>query len=409
MTFWETLRLAFAALAANKLRSVLTMLGISVGVFSVIGVMTVISGLRASIESGMSTLGANTFQIGKYPSLTFSRNARSLYANRRDIDYPEATRFKELMAGGAAVCLQLSRGGITAAYLDRKTNPNVSLIGSDENYAANLSYDLASGRNLESGDVELGRPVCVIGADLVAQLFADENPLGHILRLGGQNYTVVGTLAAKGTAFGQSQDNLLVTPLTRWLEIYSRAGRSIKISVQAASAPALAAAQEQAVGAMRLVRGLQPEDANDFELTSNESMIAAFNSIAGVVAVGAFVVSAIALVASGIGVMNIMLVSVTERTREIGIRKSIGARRRSILVQFLLEAVTLSLIGGVTGIAAGVVAGNLGALVMHYALIFPWGWALTGLLVCGFIGVTFGLYPAWKAARLDPIEALRHE
>jgi putative ABC transport system permease protein len=409
MNFLETLRLAFAALAANKLRSVLTMLGISVGVFSVIGVMTVISGLRGSIESGMSTLGANTFQIGKFPALTFSRGARSLYANRRDIDFVQATRFKELMGGGAPVCLQISRGGITAAYMDRKTNPNVSLVGADENYASSLSFELASGRNLEPGDVELGRPVCVIGADLVAQLFPGESPLGHVLRLGGRNYTVVGTFAPKGPAFGSSQDNFLVTPLTRWLEIYSRAGRSIKISVQAAGAAALAAAQDQAVGAMRIVRGLQPEDPNDFELTSNDSMIAAFNSIAGVVAVGAFVVSAIALVASGIGVMNIMLVSVTERTREIGIRKSIGARRRNILVQFLLEAVALSLVGGIAGIAAGVAAGNLGALVMHYGLIFPWGWALTGLLVCGGIGVTFGLYPAWKAARLDPIEALRHE
>ena len=408
MNFCETLRLAFAALAANRLRSALTMLGISVAGFSVIGVMTVISGLRASIESGMSTLGANTFQIGKFPSLTFSRGARSFYANRRDIDYVQASRFKELM-GDTAVCLQLSRNGITAAYLDRKTNPNVTLVGSDENYAASLSFDLATGRNLEPGDVALGRPVCVLGADLVTQLFPGENALGHVLRLDGRNYTVVGTFAAKGAAFGQSQDNFLVTPLSRWLEIYSRAGRSIKISVQAAGAAALAAAQEQAVGAMRLVRGLQPEDTNDFELTSNDTMIAAFNSIAGVVAVGAFVVSAIALVASGIGVMNIMLVSVTERTREIGIRKSIGARRRHILVQFLLEAVALSLVGGIAGIAAGVVAGNVGALVMHYGLIFPWGWALTGLLVCGGIGVTFGLYPAWKAARLDPIEALRHE
>ncbi|MEI6861787.1 MAG: ABC transporter permease [Verrucomicrobiota bacterium] len=409
MRFTEILRLAFASLGANKLRSALTMLGISVGVFSVIGVMTVISGLRAQIETGMSTLGANTFQIDKFPAVTRNNGDRSNYANRRDIDYAQANRFKELMGEATPVCLQISRGGITAAYLDRKTNPNVQLIGTDENYTASLDYAVATGRTLDPGDVDLGRPVCVLGFDVALSLFSEENPLGHIVRLNGQNYTVIGTLAAKGSAFGSSRDNFVLTPISRWLQIYSRAGRSIKVSVQAANAIALNAAQDQAIGAMRLVRGLKPEDGNDFEIASNDSLIAAFNEIAGVVAIGAFVISAIALVASGVGVMNIMLVSVTERTREIGIRKSIGARRRSVLVQFLLEAVALSLIGGLAGVAAGVAGGNIGALIFHYDLIFPWGWALTGLLVCGFIGVTFGLYPAWKASNLDPIEALRFE
>jgi putative ABC transport system permease protein len=160
---------------------------------------------------------------------------------------------------------------------------------------------------------------------------------------------------------------------------------------------------------MRLVRGLEPEDPNDFELFSNESLIEAFNNIAGVVAVGAFVVSAIALLASGVGVMNIMLVSVTERTHEIGIRKSVGAKKRNILVQFLIEAIALSLVGGLGGIFVGIVGGNIVGALLSVSPIFPWGWALVGLLVCGGIGVSFGLYPAWRAASLDPIEALRHE
>ncbi len=409
MNLLETCRLAFAALTANKLRSGLTMLGISVGVFSFIGVMTVISALRLQIESGMSTLGANTFQIDKYGSNNFSSGDRSRFYNRRDIDLFQAQRFKALMGPEVPVCLQIQRGGIAGAYLDRKTNPNLGLVGSDENYAASLKYEIATGRNLDASDVEQGRAVCVLGNDVVDQLFPGESALGHIVRLNGQNYTVVGTLTAKGTAFGRSQDNLVVTPITRWLQIYSRAWRSIKISAQAETAATFAARQDQAIGNMRLVRGLQPEDPNDFEVTSNDSMIETFNKIAATVAVGAFVISAIALVASGIGVMNIMLVSVTERTREIGIRKSIGARRRNILVQFLLEAVVLSLVGGLAGIAAGVAGGNLVALIMHVALIFPWGWAAAGVGVCTAIGISFGLYPAWKAARLDPIEALRYE
>lgn len=409
MKFTEILRLAFAALGANKLRSLLTMLGISVGVFSVIGVMTVISGLRGQIEQGMSTLGANTFQFEKNPPFDRGNGDRSRTANRRNIDYAQATRFKELMGEGAPVCLQIARSSLAAAYLDRKTNPNIALVGSDENYLSSLDFSLSAGRDLNAGDVELGRPICVLGADVAKSLFADENPVGQTVRVGGQNYSVVGVAAPKGASFGQSRDNYVLTPITRWLQVYNRANRSIKISVQAPNKLAFAAEADRAIGLMRLVRGLQPEDANDFEVTSNDSLIAVLEEVGGYVAVGAFVISAIALVASGVGVMNIMLVSVTERTREIGIRKSIGARRKSILTQFLLEAVALSLLGGLAGVAAGIIGGNLVAVVLSMSVVFPWGWALAGLFVCAGIGVTFGLYPAWKAARLDPIEALRFE
>ncbi len=198
-------------------------------------------------------------------------------------------------------------------------------------------------------------------------------------------------------------------PITRYLQIYGSAHRSISVNVQAPSAAALPALQEASIGAMRLVRGLAPEDANDFEIFSNDSLIETFNSIARTVAAGAFVISAIALLAAGVGVMNIMLVSVTERTKEIGIRKSLGARKRSILVQFIIEAVTLSLFGGLAGVVLGIGAGNFVAWKMNVSLVFPYQWALTGFVVCSFVGVTFGLYPAWKASNLSPIEALRQE
>jgi putative ABC transport system permease protein len=230
-----------------------------------------------------------------------------------------------------------------------------------------------------------------------------------MVRIDGQNYTVVGLLGPKGSSFGQSQDNFAVTPITQFLEAYGRAGRSISVNIQAKSQEELAAIQEVAVGNMRLVRGLDPEDPNDFETFSNDSLIEAFNNIASVVAVGAFVISAIALLASGVGVMNIMLVSVTERTKEIGIRKSIGAKKRNILSQFLIEAVVLSLAGGLAGIAVGVIGGNAVAAFLNATAVFPWGWALGGMIVCSGIGIVFGFYPAWKAASLDPIEALRYE
>ncbi len=410
MNLREIIALALASLRASTLRSALTMLGIAVGVFSVIGVMTVISGLRGSIESGLNVLGANSFQITKFPAINFS-DPRQRFANRRDIDYPQAVRFQQLMEaeGDVAVSLQLARGGLRATYLDRRTNPNVRLVGADANFIDSLKYEVESGRNLEPGDIEFGRPIALLGADVASRLFPDSDPLGKSVRLDGRIYTIVGLLKAKGTSFGQSQDNLLVTPITQFLDTYGRARRSISVSVQSPSQEVFAAVQDRAIGVMRLVRGLEPEDPNDFEVFSNDSLIEAFNNIASVVAVAAFVISAIALLASGVGVMNIMLVSVTERTKEIGIRKSIGARKADILTQFLIDAVVLSLSGGLAGVLVGVLGGNAAAMFLNAGVVFPWLWATAGLLVCGGIGVAFGLYPAWKAASLDPIEALRHE
>ena len=408
MIFTEILRLAFDSLKANKLRSALTMLGIAVGVFSVIGVMTVISGLKGSIESGLNVLGANSFQLMKYPAINFS-DPRQRFANRRDIDFDQASRFKELMGETAQVSLMLRRGGRVAIYMDRRTNPNVMLGGGDENFITSRDYEIEAGRNLGADDVEFGRAVVLLGDDLTKKLFLNENPLGRMVRIDDQSYTVVGLLAPKGSSFGQSQDNFAVVPITRFLQAYGRSHRSISVNVQAPGQAELPAVQEGAVGTMRLVRGLDPEDPNDFEVFSNESLIEAFNKIANTVAIGAFVISAIALLASGVGVMNIMLVSVTERTKEIGIRKSIGAKKRNILTQFLIEAVLLSLVGGLIGVAVGVIGGNIGAMMMNASAVFPWGWAVAGMLVCSAIGVGFGFYPAWKAASLDPIEALRYE
>jgi putative ABC transport system permease protein len=407
MRLHEIFRLAFSSLRSNKLRSALTILGITVGVFSVIAVMTLINGMRGKVESGLNFLGANSFQINKFPAISFSDWTR--FRNRRDVTYPVAQRFKELMGDSARVNMQIGRGGLTVIFRDRRTNPNVRLVGTDENYITAFAFDVSAGRNLGPDDVEYGRPVCLIGYDVNEKIFPDEDAVGKMIRINGQNYTVVGVLSQKGSSFGNNPDNGVITPISRFLAIYGRAGRSISMNVQAISQAELEATREKAVGMMRLVRGLRPEDINDFEVFSNESLIEAFNNIANVIAAAALAISAIALVASGVGVMNIMLVSVTERTKEIGIRKSIGAKKKSILLQFLSEAVALSLMGGIAGVLFGVAAGNGAALIMNVAIGFPWLWAGIGLGVCGGIGVGFGLYPAWKAASLDPIEALRYE
>jgi putative ABC transport system permease protein len=405
----ELLRQSLSSVGAHKLRSALTMLGIAVGVFSVLGAMTAIAALQRSIEAGLTVLGANSFQITKFPPIQFG-GPDTRFANRRDLDFATVQRFAALMEGsGAEISFQLTRGGRQFAYLDRRTNPNHRLVGSDPNFVTGRNYEIAAGRNLTVEDVEFGRAVAVIGADLVSRLFPAEDPLGRTIRVDGQSLIVVGVLAAKGTSFGASQDNLAVVPITRFLQAFGRTNRSISLNVQAPSQAELAATQDRAVGVMRVVRGLGPEDPNDFEVFSNDSLIEAFDRIAGVVAVGAFVISLIALVVAGVGIMNIMLVSVTERTKEIGIRMSLGARRRQILRQFLIEATFIAQLGGIAGILFGVGGGNLVAMMLNVPPVFPVGWAAVGFCFCTGIGIAFGAYPAWKAARLDPIEALRFE
>jgi putative ABC transport system permease protein len=409
----EILKMAFSSLGVNKLRSILTMAGITIGVFSVIGVMTTVSALRGSIESGLSFLGSNMFQFGKYPTgITAGGPDRHKYDVRRNITLAQAQRYQSLMEGAAeVVCLKVFNqdGTAQAVYENRKTTPGLTFGGSNEHFVTANQFTVETGRNLTGGDVELARPVAVIGVDIVKRLFPSESPLGKQIKVSGRTYMVIGTFAEKGTSFGQSQDDIIIVPITRFLTDYGANKFTVNIATQSPSQLVYNETLDKAITAMRIVRGLKPEDENDFELYSNDSLVAAFAKVADAVRAGAFVISAIALLAAGVGIMNIMLVSVTERTKEIGIRKSIGARKVSILVQFLVESVVISLVGGVAGIALGVLAGNGLAMMLKASIVFPWDWAATGLLVCSAIGVGFGFYPAWKASSLDPIEALRYE
>ncbi|MEP6974242.1 MAG: FtsX-like permease family protein, partial [Spartobacteria bacterium] len=299
--------------------------------------------------------------------------------------------------------------GKQAVYNGVKTTPSLTIVGTNKSFLAANAYTLAYGRNLTDEDVALSRRVLVVGRAIEERLFPHESPLGRVIKLSGHTFTIVGVMAERGTAFGQSQDDICVMPITRLFEDFGSANRSINIATQSSSQLDYNRTFDRGVGAMRIARGLRAEEENDFEIYTNDSLKSAFVSIAGVIRIGAFVISTIALLAAGIGIMNIMLVSVTERTKEIGIRKSIGARNRDILRQFLAEAVFISEAGGILGIFLGVLGGDLLALWLNVSLIFPFGWAIAGLVVCSAIGIGFGLYPAYRAASLDPIEALRYE
>src|SRR5678816_527837 len=343
-------------------------------------------------------------------SVNVGGEIKKKYQNRRNITYREALHYAKLMEGNAReICLKSFGYEVKgqAVYNGAKTTPSLLIVGTNRSFLTANAYTLGYGRNLTDEDVDLSRRVIVVGKMVEKRLFPHETPIGKVVRVSGHTYTIIGVLAEKGTAFGQSQDDLCIMSITRFFEDYGEAKRTVNIATQAFTQDTYNRTFDRAIGAMRIARGLRPDQENDFEIYSNDSLKSAFTSIAGVVRIGAFVISFIALVAAGIGIMNIMLVSVTERTKEIGVRKSIGARSRDILRQFLAEAVFISEAGGILGILLGVLGGDLLAIWLKVDVIFPYGWAIAGLVVCSAIGIGFGLYPAYRAASLDPIEAVR--
>lgn len=411
MPFKETLQLAWSSVSANKLRSGLTMLGITIGVFSVISVMTATGALQGSIETGLSFLGSNIFQFSKYPGFTTGGpKSEEKYANRRNVTYEQALAYTRLMQdANAVISLKVFDSGKRISYGRLRTNPNMEICGTNPNFLVSNGYSVGRGRNLNETDVDLARSVVVIGLDVQRRIFPVEDAIGKLIKINDRNYTVVGVLAQKGASFGRSQDNISLVPITRFFADFGYVKRTVNIATQAPSQAEYERTYNAAIGAMRIARGLKPGAENDFDVFTNDSLVAAFASVADAVRAGAFVISSVALLAAGVGIMNIMLVSVTERTKEIGVRKSIGAKKKDILRQFLVEAVFLSEVGGLVGILLGVLGGNALAALLKADVIFPWGWAGAGLAVCSAIGIGFGLYPAWRAASLDPVEALRFE
>jgi putative ABC transport system permease protein len=406
----DLIKLALSSLGANKLRTSLTVLGVAIGVFSVVGVMTALSAINQSIEGGLSFLGANVFQIQREPAIQFG-GQRADWRRRPPITPREAQQFKEMMEEehGIPVTLVAQDGGERIKYKENQTSPRITIFGTNEYFLTSNKYELEYGRFINAADVEFNRAVIVIGHEVEQELFPAEYPIGKTIIADGSRYEVVGVLKKRGEIFGQSMDGLVVIPFPRFVQNNWHPRRSMGLSVQAPGAAEVDTYQDIAIGYMRIVRGLKPEDGNDFELTSNDSLKEAFGKIARVVGTGGLLISAIALLCSGVGIMNIMLVSVTERTREIGVRKSLGARQWDILNQFLIESVVLCQMGAAVGILLGVVAGNVVAAFMNVSAIVPFNWVAIAVAVCCVIGVGFGFYPALRAARLNPVEALRYE
>ncbi len=400
--------MTFDAIRANKLRSTLTLLGISVGIFSVISVMTAIKTLESSIESGLNVFGTNTFLITKDPAIQFGRNEK--YRNRKNIDLDQYLALKER----AKLPILVSGGDETervrvVRYKDKKTKQAPRVSGGDPGTLRTVNTYIADGRNLTEEDVHLSRSVCIIGADVVDVLFPFEDPLGKVIQLQGINFTVVGITERQGQSFGQSQDNYVFMPVTTFLQRFRGKSYSLGITVESVSSELYSETLDEVIGTLRAIRKVPPGEENDFEITTNDELMETFGSFTGSIKIFAFSISVIALIVAGIGIMNIMLVSVTERIKEIGIRKAIGATRRHILFQFLTESVFLCQIGGIIGVVFGIAAGNIISLVAKVPAVIPVDWAIYGVISCSIIGIGFGSYPAWRAANLDPVESMRFE
>jgi putative ABC transport system permease protein len=430
----ESFSMALNAITAHILRSALTLLGVLIGVFSIIVVMTAMRVLEHNVENNLAQLGSQTFAIQKWPQVQFGNNADwEKYWRRPNITFKQGRDVEErttpAVAGVPDLGNALGQGSVIAERATlaaavgvegtfwggqistryAKTAPNVQLLGDTPGSFPAHNWIVDEGRIFDQGDVDSARSVCVLGNALAKTIFPFGSALGEEVKINGINYAVIGVLEAKGGSVGGNQDNFAVIPLSTALRRYGLRWNGLSIMVQARNAAVYADCEEQVRGILRDVRKVRPGDPDDFEMYSNDSLIEQFKSFTRAVRIGVMVVSSIALLAAGVGIMNIMLVSVTERTREIGVRRAVGAKRRNIMAQFILEAVVLCEVGGVIGVGFGIAGGNLLAWVMKVPPVIPIDWIVLGLTLCSIVGIVFGTYPAWKAANLDPIESLRCE
>jgi putative ABC transport system permease protein len=405
----ESLRMALDAVWAHKMRAALTLLGVIVGVATIIASMTVIAGVRSIIDDQMkNALSANVFQVQRYELTMFGPHDRD--RERRPKLEPELAgairaRCPSVRAVGVEAWAQW--GGLTARRGGLKTDPIIQLAGGTPEFALNNGLYVERGRFITESDVTSARRVIVIGDDIVESLFNTIDPIGEYIRIGPDRYEVIGTFEKRGEALGQSQDGFCCIPLSTFFKTYGKP--SVNLTVQAWTADEFDRAIEEVTEVMRVERGLKPGQPNNFYIWTPETLQQSFSNISRWVGVSAFGICAISLLVAGIGIMNIMLVSVRERTREIGVRKALGGTRISILRQFIIEAIMLSEVGG----GIGILVGFLLAIVVNHFLKFPTPipvWSVTlSVLFCSAVGLLFGIWPAVKAARLDPIEALRYE
>jgi putative ABC transport system permease protein len=424
MQISDSLSLAFRTVKSNKLRTGITVTIIALGIMALIGIITAISSMDQSLRESFSTMGANSFSI-RYQDRQIHIGGRrqvtrtSLKAlkqkksnNGKIITYEEAKLFKERYEFPAIVSISINGPqNVIVNNESVKTNPNISMMGVDENYLAQSGYTLADGRNFNKIDVQSGRSICILGNSVAQKLYGDntQRALDKIIDVAGIKYRVIGLLKDKGSSAFLNADNIVLTTYNNIRRIFSTSGTTYNLGIMVNDIKDMDAAISEAKGTFRPIRKVAIDEDNNFYIDKSDSIAEVFMSSLGTITTAAAFIGLITLIGAAIGLMNIMLVAVNERTREIGLIKAIGGTKKSIRTQFLFESVLISLIGAIFGIISGVLIGNVVGMLLHTGFVVPWFWVVIGIVVCSAVGLFAGLYPAIKAAGLDPIVALRYE
>lgn len=410
MNFLENIKEGLRSIKANMLRSVLTSLIVAIGITSLVGILTAIDGIEYSVNSSLSSLGVNTFDIRS------KRNRGSSSQGVTEKRYPQLTfnqvvKFASQFRAEATICLAADVTGVAEVkYLSKKTNPNVQVKGVNEEFFALKGADIEKGRNFSSIEMEYGSQVTVIGFKVAQTLFENQDPVGQEISFLGAKLRVIGVMKEKGDIADDNYDNMVCVPLIKANQMGKGRQLWYEISVGITDPTKMDFAMGEATGIMRSIRRDEVGKPNSFDLEKSESLAEELESITSALRMGGFGVGFITLLGASIALMNIMLVSVTERTREVGVRKALGATPLRIRQQFVIEAIVVCVLGGIAGIILGILIGNgISSLIGIDKFVVPWLWMFVGMLICIGVGLLSGYYPAHKASKLDPIESLRFE
>lgn len=411
MNFSESILIALDSVRGNKLRTFLTLLSVTIGVFAIIAAGAITRSVEESVFSQINAMGEGTLFIQRDPAIQTGHGSSRRMRPRKDVTYKQYKQLQNKLAGVAEYVTAMGAiNGKTVKANGVSSDPDVLIYGAEEKTIFAFGRNIIDGRNIVEADIMFGRKVAVIGNDIITKLFKEAKPIGRTISIDGQSYEIIGILNSSGSMMGQSLDNMVFVPLPSFITYHGGDFfRSLTIFVHARNKSEFDEMMSEAVNHFRAIRNLKPWEENDFEIQSNEALSETFKGFTQYLTYFGVISGIISLIAAGIGIMNIMLVSVKERTREIGVRKALGARKSWIMYQFIIETITLCQVGAVFGIVLGIGGTYVITDLISIKMFIPINWIIFAIVICTLLGIVSGAYPAWKAAKLDPIEALRYE